>query len=419
MPDGNLKQRTKYALPGGGKEPLLGTNHAGSPPKKPKLKTVDEFVYYYWSVFAEVDRPNVFEHGGVTIAKDGGMADVKGKLLYNAQYFYAALSLIFVTANTYMLTAADVAAVMEASEEGTTSEIEKQFLLSKWLVERLVGSQFPLVGDKIERVVPLFELLALWGIICTGVFHVMCAILARKLYKERTWHMKRWMHTKDFFWVIMPNLASFSAMRLLYYVTPTVIGTEAYVIGYLVTQGWRVAKTTQARLKAVWPIITYIFKLVFCLCIGFDAFLVKFRMAEQFINNKDDDEMSAQSLLGACIFLFQILGVVNLNFFVRLRLFIFIFGGEDGNFDIDEKARTDVWNAMLARKIFQEHGPIKGTVIMLGFDDYDFQLLVLEDSLARQESYGRSSEIMLKGGIMDDVHAVRGAVDDIISIITD
>merc|ERR1712187_806141 len=94
--------------------------------------------------------------------------------------------------------------------------------------------------------------------------------------------------------------------------------------------------------------------------------------------------MDSACLLGAVVFLFQILGVVNLNFFVRLRLFIFIFGGEDGNFDIDEKARTDVWNAMLARKIYQEHGPIKGTIIMLGFDDYDFQLLVLEDEVRKR-----------------------------------
>lgn len=396
----------------------LPTPYAGEQPLLPKethaqaqnLKTVDDFVKLYWNRFAYSPSPNVFEHGGVSIAKDGGMSDVGDKLLYDAQYLYAALSVSFVTANTYMLTTADVMAIMRARQANAeASEIESEFLLSKWVVQSIFGKWFPLVGSKIEQLVPLFELIVLWGLLTTAAIHIFGAVFAPRLYKERTWMMKRWMHTKEFFWVIMPNLASFSAMRLLYYVTPSVIGTEAYVVGYLVIQSWGVSKDALDRLKSIYPIVIYLLKLLLCVCIGFDAFLVKFRMAEQYINGKKDEDMDSACLLGAVVFLFQILGVVNLNFFVRLRLFIFIFGGEDGNFDIDEKARTDVWNAMLARKIYQEHGPIKGTIIMLGFDDYDFQLLVLEDEVRKRlkaKTHKEALEFRLKGGVMDDFQAL-------------
>merc|ERR1712228_951264 len=68
----------------------------------------------------------------------------------------------------------------------------------------------------------------------------------------------------------------------------------------------------------------------------------------------------------------------NLNWFVRERLFIFIFGGQDGNLDNEEAARADVWNALIAKRIYAHFGFWRFLVVMLGFDDYDFQMLVLE-----------------------------------------
>merc|ERR1712190_517870 len=98
-------------------------------------------------------------------------------------------------------------------------------------------------------------------------------------------------------------------------------------------------------------------------------------MVSTYVN---EESYRYDSILAITIFLFQMLNVVNLNWFVRERLFIFIFGGQDGNLDNEEAARADVWNALIAKRIYAHFGFWKFLVVMLGFDDYDFQMLVLE-----------------------------------------
>merc|ERR1712023_592873 len=101
------------------------------------------------------------------------------------------------------------------------------------------------------------------------------------------------------------------------------------------------------------------------------------------------------------MFLFQVLNIVNLNWFVKERLFIFMFAGSDGNLDNDEAARADIWNALIAKRIHSEFGFFKFLIIMLGFDDYDFQTLVLdidEDAKRRPSADPFSLEYNFLGG---------------------
>jgi len=77
-------------------------------------------------------------------------------------------------------------------------------------------------------------------------------------------------------------------------------------------------------------------------------------------------------------FLVQAMGVVNLNWFVRERLAIFTFAGEDGVLSREETARREVWHALLAKRVYEHFGLRMFLVVMLGFDDYDFQRLVLD-----------------------------------------
>ena len=52
--------------------------------------------------------------------------------------------------------------------------------------------------------------------------------------------------------------------------------------------------------------------------------------------------MTLGNVVMAVTFLFQVLGAVKINSFVRERLFIFLFGGQDGQLDHDEKILTEV-----------------------------------------------------------------------------
>merc|ERR1719247_1850760 len=104
----------------------------------------------------------------------------------------------------------------------------------------------------------------------------------------------------------------------------------------------------------------------------------------------DGATLKYNQILAIAIFLFQMLNVVNLNWFVRERLFIFIFGGQDGNLASEEAARSDVWNALIAKRIFQHFGFWRFLIVMSGFDDYDFQMLVLEvdEDISRKKRFG-------------------------------
>jgi hypothetical protein len=126
----------------------------------------------------------------------------------------------------------------------------------------------------------------------------------------------------------------------------------------------------------MWPVVKYIIKNVFCTVIGIDAFLIKCRLAGHNINQT---HFKVSYAVQTFVFLYQVLGIVNLNWFSRERLFIFVFGGEDGTVEPEEMERWNLWSALVAKHIYDKFGFIRGTVVMMAFDDYDLQSLVLDD----------------------------------------
>ena len=79
---------------------------------------------------------------------------------------------------------------------------------------------------------------------------------------------------------------------------------------------------------------------IFSFIIGFDTFLMKLHV----VSVKAESEVAAFMIVIPCMqFLVQVLGVVQLGPFVRKRLFIIIFGGEDGILQEDELELMDTW----------------------------------------------------------------------------
>jgi len=80
-------------------------------------------------------------------------------------------------------------------------------------------------------------------------------------------------------------------------------------------------------------------------------------------------------------FVLQIIGVIDLSFWIRHRLFDFVFGKADGKVSRSEKSEERVFNCMLAREIWRASGRSFSTfsVVMLNFSDTDFQKLVLNE----------------------------------------
>merc|ERR1719379_3394617 len=94
----------------------------------------------------------------------------------------------------------------------------------------------------------------------------------------------------------------------------------------------------------------FIFIRLIAAVVGLDAFTVKFRQASSRAGN---DAEVYNSLAASLAFLNQMLGVVPVSRYVRRRLFVFIFGGEDGLMAPHEEASRKTWHAMLSLRIWE------------------------------------------------------------------
>jgi len=313
--------------------------------------------------------PDIFGQSDVKIANDGGIGDVH-KLLYPMQYISALSLAVFCVGNVTALFYTDLSALgvkMAVIAQGAAGpEQKQQVLFTHMVLAHILGKELmPLVEQHVTLSLPLLEL-ALTSILLLRILRfALCAIFAGTFFNVRSYEFKRWWFTVTLFWDFIPQLASFSAMRMLYHVTPSVFMAEAYVGSYLLYNRVTYAESWKDRLCAFFPMLWFIISRTVAFMIGFDAFLVKL-------------SMSQDNWTGALYLLFQTLNVVNIHWFVRERLFIFMFAGEEGNLEDKEAARIEVFNCLLARQIYRDHGWFKGTIIMLAFDDYDFQMLALD-----------------------------------------
>mmetsp|Transcript_88051 Transcript_88051/g.284296 ORF Transcript_88051/g.284296 Transcript_88051/m.284296 type:complete len:411 (+) Transcript_88051:321-1553(+) len=321
-----------------------------------------------WEQFAHTDVPNVF--GNLFIAEDGGFGEVE-ELWYKTRWVTALLTIGFIISNIYFIISVDMNILAGRPASGEAQDLEssekQMFLLTHWLavsVNLRIGNGADLIA--------IFELGGLTVLIASALHQFCLAYFARI---ERL----KWFAAARLFWQIIPQLASYSSMRLLHHVAPTVFLTTVSTF----------ASETQTMSLAV-----FIRKLVeltgfhaFCLFVGFDSFLVKIRSAYSAIN---DERLTFHNLYGALVFMVQVLGVIRLGTFVQNRLFVFIFAGEDSVMQPREKAKQHVWNALLARQIWRTFPAPKYFAIMLSFDDSDFQKLVLNEHQRARAPVGLS-----------------------------
>merc|ERR1719362_441721 len=93
-----------------------------------------------------------------------------------------------------------------------------------------------------------------------------------------------------------------------------------------------------------------------------------------------DKQCKFKDVIGVVILLNQILGVVQLRKTIRSRLYRFVFAGEDGMMTKEEHVRQDVWEALVAERIFRAFPFHKAVPLILSWCDDDFQMLALNDN---------------------------------------
>lgn len=325
----------------------------------------EDTMWVYWEMYSTKECPDMFEDDGVQIANDGGVSDIRF-LDYYYQYYKSGSILVHSAMNMYVMSFTDIHAIFHKNQQ-----MEKSFLLSRYICSTIsTDYEFSLPYDKLVPIMEMIVLFILLGKIILNLILVACPNKS-----SEHWEMLKWARLSSLMHKQIPGIARFSALRMLYYVTPTVLMSQYYQELYICNENYANATSNVGRFRAVSPLFRSVIITVIYLIFGFDAFLVKYRMASGYIM---ETRVTVTTLMGAFVFLLQILGVVNLRSFVKDRLFLFIFAGEDGNLNIHEKSRWEVWLCILTKRIFAEFGLFKGLVVMLGFDDYDFQRLVLD-----------------------------------------
>lgn len=363
---------------------------------QPSYKTQQDVLEAMcWEKFDNCDSPDFFQV--LELAQDGGFSEVRD--LWNfTRYIRAVLAIAMLFSNlgtivindshylahaTQTTGASSVGGGPESDEDAWVRSISGDYMISGILVDKLfyliskmTGCEIMIHSPRIALVSAL-ELVLLALLLLKGV---SCGIRCLTTRFERI----KWCMAQTFFWEVLPELTSFSAMRLLHFATPSVVLTDLNsFMEYQKHRGRHDGRMTQIRL---W--LQFVLKKLICFVVGVDAFLFKVRVAYQNIHKED---IEFWNLLSVAMFIVQVLGIVQLTMFVRGRIFLFIFGGEDSIMKPAEEALQNVWQAMLVRRIWRSFPPLQATAVLITFDEDDFQKLVLNESADLEEAITSSS----------------------------
>eukprot|EP00440_Ansanella_granifera_P034417 gb/GFBE01037336.1/.p1 GENE.gb/GFBE01037336.1/~~gb/GFBE01037336.1/.p1 ORF type:complete len:394 (+),score=95.00 gb/GFBE01037336.1/:1-1182(+) len=322
-----------------------------------------------WDEYDNHPDPDIFQN--ITVARDGGFSEVTD-LWSNSRWVTAAVAIGALVSNTIVIIEADIEVLSRAGREGYI----RGFLVTKTILTQMMTWLSGLLGrDEVLQWVPRGL-----EVICIVELALLAALLLEcvrrlALVGLSTHACYKWTQVEKLFWVLLPELSSFSAMRLLHFVTISVVSTDAYAM-------WTETQQTPSMFKRALMWLGFVVSRMFFLIIGLDAFILKQRENAELFHGADVSFFKFWRLL---VFLTQVLGIVQLGIFVKDRLFTFIFAGEDSIMQSKEVARKEIWNAMLAREIYRKFSSVQWFVIMLSFSDEDFQKLVLnEKGIARR-----------------------------------
>lgn len=307
-------------------------------------------------------EPNFFK--AIAIAKDGGFSEVD-ELVGVMRYVAGGLTLSFVALNIWSLISINLPIVFRDESK----EQQPIFLITTYYITTSLGwDDAP--GVQVAATIELLFIIAQILRILVNVYYILFP--AHEMWK---WHA-----VQELVWRVIPEAATMSTLKLLNYVTPAVLLPA--ISGALAKCSDSGAVDALASLS--WLILS---RIVFA-WIGFDAFLFKLQTVEIAMKQYTQAVGGAKNLtafaeasslmLLAMAFLNQMLGIVQLNAFVRERIFSFIFAGEDGQLSANEEAVKETWESMLAKRIWTDLKWYQAIACYLSYSDADFQKLSLE-----------------------------------------
>lgn len=305
----------------------------------------------------EVGPENKF-FGSLHLSPNGGLYEVRG-LYAPARLVGATIFVLVLALNFRSICVRAVAAITGKSGPQALLAHERflQGLAPGWLTP--------------AEVVAWFELLCLLYYVLEILGDLRVILLSRR--RDSSGEYRYWRRVSHLMKDLLPALQSFSAMKVLQYITPPILNAD--LLSLMKTLKKENKSGAYRLLRTGW----FFLQRAFLFAFGFEAFLIKFRDVASGLSDLQGAEFAA--ICRMAIFMNQMLGVVQLSAFSNKRLFRFIFGGVDNFIDPDEERKMYVWKAALVRRIWDEFksSPIKFFAVAITFNDVDFQRLVLDD----------------------------------------
>mmetsp|Transcript_87374 Transcript_87374/g.187367 ORF Transcript_87374/g.187367 Transcript_87374/m.187367 type:complete len:430 (+) Transcript_87374:110-1399(+) len=326
---------------------------------------------------AHAQRPHFFSK--LHIAQDGGLNEV-GSLFYADRFVWAFVNVLCILVNIWFVVQPNIDTLSDPTKVWLIPQRPERFLLSTRALRAVSSSEKEIDPDLLVAAIEL------------GLFAVRILTIAFSLGRI-LWYVNEdkspvlWDAVADFFFESLPDLSSFSAMSFLYYISPSVFFPQ---VGHKLTA----VRRRNCRLYGM-PLHFFMLTRAWYGLIGFDSFLVKFQHAAVSYSSGGSD---LNTFINCAAFLNQMLGVVHVSTYVRWRLLVYIFGGEDGYISSLERVRSQTWHALLAQKVWISSRSLKMPrtwfwAVMLSYSDYDFQKLTLnENSRASPQRLAISEE---------------------------
>lgn len=324
-------------------------------------KAVHAALATFWS--QNLAAPQFFRK--LHIARDGGFSQV-AHLFTWSRFLWAAVTIGSILINISFILWPNITNLVE--HDWIIDKTDRLTILNRiilgWMNKEL----------RSEIYIAIIELVLILLLLLRALFYLGVALWTLSADQMYAWHS-----IAHFFFDLVPELGTFSAMRLLNFVTPTIFipMLNVQVLDAIARKGRMLG----------FPLLLFLVKRALAGIVGFDAFLVKFNATAKYT---EPGVGLWDAFIGCLAFVNQMLGVVQVSTFVRWRLLIYIFGGQDGFVNKREHLRQETWHAMLARRIWMESKRHKLSfvwfcVVMLSYSDYDFQALTLNENAISQD----------------------------------
>lgn len=275
------------------------------------------------------------------------------------------------------------------------SKIQKELLDD----DNFKASIFGLISDHSTRmlIVNSAVMVAIWEVVWLFIQLVHAAYLMFIVICEVS-EYKRYHAIGYFFQRLLPQVSTFSAVKLLARVHPSLISHEFRL---WLSESSEKIWFAHRRNTFGYAVLTITFVLfnICCATASVCAFSVKMlAVSFKLVNNDVSVWLRLASIVAT---LNQVVGAVYLERVLQDRIFLFVFGGRDANYEDDELAYRNAYETRLMKEIWHQYvvqgngakgwaqgwrtwpqtcyNALNAIVLLSTLDHYDLQYLMVED----------------------------------------